>query len=85
MHCYKPNHPRANKNGYVFEHILVWESAHGAIPKGWVIHHLNGTKSDNRLENLQALSTRKHHAVLEAKAKRIQALEAQLKQQLQLC
>lgn len=78
-------HPRATKTGYVFEHILVWEQAHGkSLAKGWVIHHLNGIKTDNRPINLVALSTRKHALVFQAKAKRIQELEALLNGQSQL-
>jgi len=33
----------------------VWQEAHGEIPKGWLIHHLNGDKRDTRLENLAAV------------------------------
>lgn len=35
----------------VWEHRLVWFLEHGEWPE--VIHHKNGDKSDNRLENLQ--------------------------------
>lgn len=55
-----PDHPRATKKGYVREHILVWEAVHGELPKGMIIHHLNGIKDDNRLENLVALPIRTH-------------------------
>ena len=81
---HRPEHPRAIK-GYIFEHWLVWEEANNkSLPKGWVIHHLNGIKGDNRICNLEALSNRKHYLVLQAKAKRIQALEALLNGQHQL-
>ena len=33
----------------------VWQEAHGVIPKGWLIHSLNGDKWDIRLENLAAI------------------------------
>lgn len=56
----KPEHPRAHK-GEVLEHIVVWEEAHQeTVPKGWIIHHLNGIRSDNRPENLVAMSRNKH-------------------------
>jgi hypothetical protein len=37
------------------QHRLVWEIYHGAIPKSHVIHHKNGIKTDNRIENLECL------------------------------
>ena len=55
----------AHKSGagaYTPEHRMVWEQAHGkSIPKGWVVHHLNGVKDDNRPENLAAMSRHYHH------------------------
>ncbi len=33
----------------------VWQEAHGKIPKGWLVHVLNGDKRDTRLENLAAV------------------------------
>ena len=33
----------------------VWQEAHGTIPKGWLIHSLNGDKGDVQLENLAAI------------------------------
>ena len=76
---YAPEHPRASKRKYVLEHILVWEKIQGKpIPSGYVIHHLNGIRSDNRKQNLIALPNKKHSLVLAAKAKRIQELEALL-------
>ena len=48
-----PEHKRADSAGYVMEHILVWEKETGfPVPDGCCIHHLNGNKSDNRIENL---------------------------------
>ena len=43
------------------EHRAVWIEANGAIPKGMEIHHINGKKDDNRLENL-ALVTHKENS-----------------------
>ncbi len=80
-----PDHPRANRDGYVRQHILVWEEAnHKLLPKDWIIHHLNGIKHDNRIRNLVGLPNKKHYLVLQAKAKRIQELEALLNGQPQL-
>ena len=78
-------HPRANSKDRILEHIWIWEEAHGKpLPKGWIIHHLNGIKDDNRPKNLMALPNKKHYLVLQAKAKRIQELEALLNGQHQL-
>lgn len=48
-------HRRAHK-GFVYEHILVYEEAHGPVPDGCDVHHRNGIRCDNRLENLECLS-----------------------------
>lgn len=75
----QPQHPRANHNGYVYEHILIWEKAHSKpLPVGYIVHHLNGIPSDNRTENLRALPDLKHKTVLAAKAQRIKELESRL-------
>lgn len=40
----------------IMEHHLVWKKINGDIPKGYQIRHINGVKSDNRIENLELLS-----------------------------
>jgi hypothetical protein len=78
IRIHKPGHPRANQGGYVLEHILVWEKTHHRpLPAGWVIHHLNGTKRDNRPVNLLGLLREKHHTELvnQALKRRIRELE----------
>jgi len=60
------------------EHRLVWEQTHKReIPKGWIVHHLNGIKSDNRPENLIAVPEKKHNKMtfINALQKRIRELE----------
>lgn len=47
------------------EHRVVWIARHGAIPQGTQVHHKNGNRLDNRIENLELLKTvehRKRHA-----------------------
>lgn len=76
-----PDHPRASSWGYVPEHRLIWEKHNKKLlPDGWVIHHLNSIKDDNRIENLEAMPQGKHHSWLyiQALQKRIQELEEAL-------
>ena len=51
-------------------HRDVWQEHHGALPPGYVVHHVNGDHDDNRIENLQALTPAAHkrvHVVLHRK------------------
>jgi Flp pilus assembly protein protease CpaA len=47
--------------GYrITEHRYVWQKINGKIPKGFIIHHINRIKDDNRIENLQCVSFHEH-------------------------
>jgi hypothetical protein len=50
----------AGRYRHQFEHRRVWEQANGSIPAGCVIHHLNGDKLDNRIENLSLMRRDQH-------------------------
>lgn len=58
---WKPDHPQAYQGKYVPEHILRMEEKLGRYidRKNESVHHINGDRSDNRIENLQ-LRTRYH-------------------------
>lgn len=55
-----PHHPLANKSGRVREHRAILHDAGVLIPDGYCVHHKNGIKDDNRLENLEVLSLGDH-------------------------
>lgn len=44
-----------------YEHRAIWAQAYGDIPPGHHVHHINGDKKDNRLENLELVSAFNHH------------------------
>lgn len=45
-----------NNGKSILTHRLVWLTFVGEIEEGMVINHINGDKSDNRLENLEKVS-----------------------------
>jgi HNH endonuclease len=58
----KPDHPAADRRGYVREHRLVAEQALGRLLKpDEVVHHKNDDPSDNRPENLMVYETNAQH------------------------
>jgi hypothetical protein len=79
-----------NNNGYArikiakspakwqFYHIYVWEQTNGRrIAKGYLVHHLNGIKDDNRPCNLAEVLIKKHstHTLVELIQQRLREVE----------
>lgn len=51
---YRPDHPSATQSGYILEHRMVMENHLGRqLMKHENVHHMNGVRDDNRLENLE--------------------------------
>lgn len=61
VYVLKPEHPKADSKGYVLEHRLVMEELIGRyLITGEWIHHKNGIKNDNRIENLAIVLPKTH-------------------------
>lgn len=55
---YYPDHPNAQANGSLYEHVYVMSEHLGRpLAPGENVHHLNGVRNDNRLSNLELWST----------------------------
>lgn len=64
------DHPYASKYGYVLYHRIVVENFFGRLlEKDEIVHHINGDKKDNRIENLEVMKA-KDHAALHGKERK---------------
>lgn len=48
------------EHGGLYMHRYVWECHNGPIPNGYCIHHADGNRSNNAIENLELVSINDH-------------------------
>ncbi len=72
--------------GYVYDrygklvHRKVCRQAHGPFPRDWVVHHIDGIKSNNEPENLIALPRHLHdslHSTMRRMKRQLTRIELQ--------
>lgn len=70
VQLYLPNHPNADNRGRFAEHRYVMEQKLGRYlkPKE-VVHHINGDKKNNRIENLELYKNNGDHLAEELSKK----------------
>ena len=75
--------PMLTNKGHILEHRLVMAMYLGRpLRPGEIVHHLNGNKADNTIENLQLVGNKAHsreHREIERELSRLRAENARLR------
>lgn len=65
----KHNGPYLDGKGYmriwnngksVKYHRYIWEQIYGKIPEGYIVHHIDGDKLNNNIQNLRIMTSSEH-------------------------
>lgn len=68
---WSPNHPRAMRGGYIYEHRLIMEKHLGrSLKKIEEVHHIDGNRQNNNIGNLRLFKNKAEHVSFERKQKR---------------
>lgn len=64
IRIWKPDYYRADKYGYLYEHIYVYEQSHKCCLLSWSnVHHIDGNKHNNIISNLSAMMRKAHDEI----------------------
>lgn len=70
----QPGHPNANRQGRVYEHVLIASRVIGKpLPPGAQVHHVNEQHDDNRNRNLVVCQDNSYHKLIERRGQAYRA------------
>lgn len=86
IYLYTPEHPRATKQGYMMEHILIAEKKIGRyLNPGEIVHHIDGDKSNNSPDNLMVTTVGEHRRIHEHAVREVARLKKELEKYQSKC